>query len=100
MHKIVTRAAKRPELRKRRAAFRRKVAYHEAGHAVAAAVLKRRFEYVTIKPKGNVRAHMAYSLAKEHKRPTRRHVQAVVALAGPMAEGRYTRRNAVKLLRG
>lgn len=43
---------------------------------------------------------MAFSLAAERKLPTPKQVQAVVGLAGPMAEGRHARRKAVKLLGG
>lgn len=84
----------------RRAGLKRRIAYHEAGHAVAAVLLKRQFEYVTIKRIGDLGGHMAYSIARERKRSTPRMTQAIVALAGPMAEGRHSRRKAAKLLRG
>jgi hypothetical protein len=84
----------------RRRAITRRIAYHEAGHVVAALVLDRRFEYVTIRRSGHLGAHIAYSLAKERRRPTPRMTQAVVALAGPIAEGCHARRKAAKLLGG
>jgi len=84
----------------RRAVFRRRVAYHEAGHAVAAALLRRPFRYITIRPNGKLKGHMAWSMTRERKRRTPPLVQAVVALAGPIAEARHKRRLFTNLIRG
>ena len=62
---------------------RRATAYHEAGHAVAYLVHRRRFRYVTIRPRhGRGRVAVA-------PRRIDVFVKGVIAYAGPLAQARY-----------
>jgi ATP-dependent Zn protease len=62
-----------------------RTAFHEAGHAVAAHVLRRKIEFVTI-AKGEGRAGLARLSDIRPNQWTRRERDIVVAFAGPFAE--------------
>jgi len=77
------------------------IAYHEAGHAVAALVLHRRFRHVTIEPDEDSGGHIAWSLGgprvselanSERRLRARIERGIIVTYAGPLAEARYTGR--------
>jgi Peptidase family M41 len=72
------------------------IAYHEAGHAVAAYILRRRFHYVTVKPEGDAGGHMREvlipsmakwtdSLGWPERYRARLEKQAMISLAGAVA---------------
>ncbi len=45
-----------------------RTAHHEAGHALMAFLLDRKFEYVTIIPEGKSAGHLAYTSDEEENR--------------------------------
>ena len=67
------------------------LAHHEAGHAVAAVVLKRGINYSTIVPRNGIVAHCAFPEPKVADRNvktwTKREV--LIGLCGPFAEARF-----------
>jgi ATP-dependent Zn protease len=74
-------------------------AYHEAGHAIARIVLRRRFIYVTIKPEKDRVGHLRHGRLRRPSDPACVNVDEVIcALAGSVAEklvkGRYNHRQA------
>ena len=77
------------------------VAYHEAGHAVAAFLMRRRFKKVTIIPEGNALGSLAGCGWRSKLNPEyddgarlRHRIEAdiIVSLAGPVAEAKLTSR--------
>lgn len=62
-----------------------RTAHHEAGHAVAYLVHGRRFRYVTVRP----RAAGLSGRVVVHPKPIDHWTRAIIAHAGPLAEGRH-----------
>jgi hypothetical protein len=78
------------------------VAYHEAGHATAHLVLGHPFIYVTAHATPNDKGNLGWvayppGALQPHPKPSNLE-DAICALAGPVAEVRYTRQSLVNLL--
>lgn len=74
------------------------MAYHEAGHAVACLAIGRRFSKVTIVPDDKYEGHVKMRATSSRSRRTLDRKLAgalIVAVAGPVTEGRYRKRKAV-----
>jgi len=84
-------AAELRRLRKRPLKPKRSVAYHEAGHAVAA-LLHDVLDHVEIGPFGG-----GHAACRESPNDW---VHAIITLAGPVAEARFSRRQARNILIG
>ena len=69
-------------------AIRRRIAVHEAGHAIAALALGRTVEYVTIQPRGRVLGYVFYSEGKDGLLLTQAELETeiMILLGGRAAE--------------
>jgi len=86
------------------------VAYHEAGHAVAAYLHHRRFSYVTIAPQGDSLGHMRHGhnyfsgfepgIDSSPRTATRAQDEARICLAGAIAVGIHLGKNSKRAWAG